>query len=541
MIPITDNEGAARAKYELELALLGGSDWQLHAGESPPTWLERGSYELSVEWGKLIFAWWADGRSESWRVTGYEVGPVELKLRATRGPGRGPVELALRDPARVRSRRRPEESSAAERRARYAAGLARLIALRHPGARVRPANSGAGNSRLLPGPHARIVLEVGGAVTLAVGVNEGEAQDDIDAVITAGLIWLAGFNGRRAGGRQAHQLWLCVPRGRSEVVTERLTLIDAGHLGARAECFEVNEAEDELTAVRPATQAELLNSPPREVSWPGGATAPGRWRERVVGLAPELIEVREQAGGASESYAIHGLEFARAGGRTRARVSFGLACWPPDSEAEGHTKPGSSHAIKEPVGASHPTSLSEANFGELERLVREIIAHRRPGAAERRHPFYRLRAEAWLESLLRRDISALDAGLDGRFVYSQIPTWRADRRSMLDLLAVTKEGRLAVIEIKAAEDADLPLQGLDYWLRVEQARGRGEFERRGLFPGVKLVPLTPLLYLVAPRLRFHRSFSAIARCLAPEVEVYRIGLNANWREGVRVRARERVN
>ena len=112
---------------------------------------------------------------------------------------------------------------------------------------------------------------------------------------------------------------------------------------------------------------------------------------------------------------------------------------------------------------------------------------------------------------------------------------------MIDLLTVTHEARLAVIEIKATEDAQLPLQGLDYWLRVEQARLRGEFARRGLFAGIELADQSSLLYLVAPRLRFHRSFAIVARCLSPQIEAYQVGLNANWREGVRVRSIERAN
>ncbi|HMX28363.1 MAG TPA: hypothetical protein PKC13_22445, partial [Blastocatellia bacterium] len=93
----------------------------------------------------------------------------------------------------------------------------------------------------------------------------------------------------------------------------------------------------------------------------------------------------------------------------------------------------------------------------------------------------------------------------------------------------------------ASEDSQLPLQGLDYWLRVEQARLRGEFARRGLLAGIQLADRSPLLYLVAPRLRFHRSFAAIARCLSSQIEAFQVGVNANWRAGVRVRSLERVN
>ena len=35
-----------------------------------------------------------------------------------------------------------------------------------------------------------------------------------------------------------------------------------------------------------------------------------------------------------------------------------------------------------------------------------------------------------------------------------------------DLLAISREGRLTVLELKAGEDIHLPLQALDYWMRI---------------------------------------------------------------------------
>jgi hypothetical protein len=139
---------------------------------------------------------------------------------------------------------------------------------------------------------------------------------------------------------------------------------------------------------------------------------------------------------------------------------------------------------------------------------------------------------------LRRDITALngviDVAFDERFIYSQIPAWQAESRSVLDLLTVTRAGRLAIIEIKESEDGQLPLQGLDYWWRIEQARLRGELKAHGLFPELEIADESPLLFLVAPRLRFHRSFVGVAKCLSPEIEAFRIGINTNWRERIRV-------
>ena len=53
------------------------------------------------------------------------------------------------------------------------------------------------------------------------------------------------------------------------------------------------------------------------------------------------------------------------------------------------------------------------------------------------------------------------------------------RPGILDLLSVDRDGRLAVIELKADEDLHLALQGLDYWVRVRWHLGRIPMRRAG--------------------------------------------------------------
>jgi hypothetical protein len=149
--------------------------------------------------------------------------------------------------------------------------------------------------------------------------------------------------------------------------------------------------------------------------------------------------------------------------------------------------------------------------------------------------------ERLLEAIIRRDVRAIDPTLDARYVYSQVPVYRGERRAFIDLLAATGEGNLVIIELKVSEDAEFPFQGLDYWLRVEWHRRRGDFERRGYFKTLKLADAPPLVYLVAPLLRFHGTTRLIARSIAKRVPVYRIGINEDWRSGVRVRLMERLN
>jgi hypothetical protein len=237
------------------------------------------------------------------------------------------------------------------------------------------------------------------------------------------------------------------------------------------------------------------------------------------------------------------------------------------------------------IGSSATTTAahSRMNVGTVERSQRGNTA---------KDPLYRAAPERWLESVLRKDLSPLTRSLapqvvaagsrsvgafanevdpdtignradvvedeirseeavasrviprlDSRHVYSQVPAIAgASDRGLLDLLGVTADGRLAVIELKADEDLHFALQGLDYWIRVRhhhlQSRdaltGMGEFQRHGYFRGVELSPLAPRLYLVAPALRVHPATEIVLRYLSPKVEWHLLALDERWREQVRV-------
>ena len=136
---------------------------------------------------------------------------------------------------------------------------------------------------------------------------------------------------------------------------------------------------------------------------------------------------------------------------------------------------------------------------------------------------------------------------DPRFVYTQVPAIAgASDRGMLDLLGVTADGRLAVIELKAADDLQLALQGLDYWIRVRHHHAQAadaatgspmqgnDLQRHGYFREVKLSPLPPRLYLVAPALHVHPATETILRYLSPRVEWTLLALDERWRQEVRV-------
>jgi len=148
------------------------------------------------------------------------------------------------------------------------------------------------------------------------------------------------------------------------------------------------------------------------------------------------------------------------------------------------------------------------------------------------------RPEALLESRIRANLPLLDGRLLPEPVYSQAPELASAHRGILDLLALDFEGRLVIIELKASEDLHLPLQALDYWMRVKWHLERGDFAQAGYFPGLTVRTDPPRLLLVAPALEFHPSNEVILRFVASNVEVERLGLGIEWRRELKVALRQ---
>jgi hypothetical protein len=167
----------------------------------------------------------------------------------------------------------------------------------------------------------------------------------------------------------------------------------------------------------------------------------------------------------------------------------------------------------------------------------ELAAHARELSRLRRTPgslLHQKDPERWLESQVRAGISAIDASLRPHPVYGQVPAFTAGDRGVIDLLAVEHSGRLAVLELKASADIHLPLQALDYWMRVAIYARTAAFTPNGYFPGIALTAQLPRLILIAPSLEFHPSTETILSFFSPNIEVQRLGLAANWRESLRV-------
>jgi hypothetical protein len=139
-----------------------------------------------------------------------------------------------------------------------------------------------------------------------------------------------------------------------------------------------------------------------------------------------------------------------------------------------------------------------------------------------------------MQSLVVQDSTKVDFLLDAENVYEQVIANYAGHHGILDLLTVTRAKRLEILELKASENLELPLQAADYWKRIRRHQVQGDLARYGYFLGLELQAAPPILYLVAPALRFHPTTHPILKYLSPEMEVVRVGLAENWRRGLRV-------
>jgi hypothetical protein len=142
--------------------------------------------------------------------------------------------------------------------------------------------------------------------------------------------------------------------------------------------------------------------------------------------------------------------------------------------------------------------------------------------------------------------------LRGDLLYSQVPALSVGDRGLLDLLTLDRNGRLAVIELKADEDLHLPLQALDYWIRVralnddrqpaagnEGGRPLSAFERQGYFAGAEVSPLAAASAAGRSGLAHSPANEPVLRYFSPQVEWELIALTEHWRRELKVVFRKR--
>jgi len=485
--------------------------------------MREAKYKLATEHGRCTLHLWGEERNLVRRVSGTALRHGVLRLSTHRFGQTKPQTLEL---VTDRDRRTPSTREAT--RVKYLRVLERVLLRTFPEFKVDALRTAMDLEKSFGPAYARGSLVHGQKAWAVIAVNEEETQTTVDGILTLGILWLQ--HCRESGdGRRVYQgLKLIVPRGMAVLTLSRMAWLNANV--AQWELWELDQKSEELEQRDAADHGNLTT---RLMHAPNEEAAQERFAEsrlRVMALVPEgMREIVEQRlrSGTELAFLLHGLEFAR--------VRMGYA---------GNSF-NSAQEITFGAGANE-TPLTEENEGDLRELVARLF-ERRVAGCDKRDPLYRMQPERWLESVLRRDVEPLDVRLNPKHVYTQVPAFAAADRGMLDLLGVTDDGRLAVIELKADEDLHLALQGLDYWVRVrwhhlqnpDNMTGLGEFQRHGYFGGLQLSTEPPRLYLVAPALRIHPATEVVLRYLSPRVEWTLVALDERWRANVKAVWRKR--
>lgn len=472
--------------------------------------LAQAKYSVSGELNKCLLHIWSAERNVVRRILDVEMKNDVLRLQVQRLGQTRPTKLEI---CRNRDWRTPTAKKVA--RLGYQRLLQRVLQRRFPGFTISQLTTSTDLKHSFGPIYARGILQRGQTAFVVLGVNAQETQASIDAALTFGILWLDLCRETRAGKLVIEGLKLFLPKKGSELTRERIAHLNRE--AAKWQLYELDERDNELTEIDVLDRGNVAT---RLVH----AADETSTRERFAGAIARIRDLMPEAevttlSSADIAFRRHGLEFAR------ARLAHDPSSFRSGTE------------IVFGVGGGESV-LNESNFERLRALVRSIGEVRHP-EGPRDHPLWRMHPERWLESLTVLNLAALDGELRGQTQYSQVPAFSASDRAMIDVLTTTRQGRLAVVELKADEDIHLPLQGLDYWSRVAWHHARGEFPRFGYFSGIELSPQDPLLYLVAPALRVHPATDTLLHYFSPKIDWVFVGIDERWRDNLKAIFRKR--
>jgi hypothetical protein len=485
-------------------------------------------YAVTESHGRCLLELWNEERNLVRTVVEVRERAQSLRLMTRR---MGAARSQALEVVPTSDRRTPTAREAARRA--YQRILERALMRSFPGAKVDGLRSAMDLEHSFGPAYVRGRLLRGTAADAVIGVGGQESAAMVDGVLTLGILWLDFCRQKSDGRRHFGGLKVIVPAGTWRTTAERIAWLN----GAAADfaLYALDERSEELTAVdfrdTGNVESRLTHAFSASAARERCRAGVDRLMALVAEQARERVEVR--ANSATEvGLRLHGLEFARVR-LTAAASGFGRV-----------------EELSFGAGANE-TPLHEENEKVCRELLAQLFKSRRADGT-RTDPLFRMQPERWLEAEMHGAIERVFPGLRGDLLCAQVPAFSTGERGMLDLLTLDGKGRLAVLELKANEDLHLPLQALDYWIRVRAlnadrqaqaggARTLSAFERAGYFAGVEVSPLEPRLLLAAPSLRIHPANETVLRYLSPQVEWELVALGEDWRREMKVVFRKRGN
>ena len=460
----------------------------LDEGEHPVQ-LITGQWALSEWSGRTLFEAWDEHRNLVRRITALKAQRRDCVVLATERFPRSAGELRIED---LDAPHGPDTARRSGRQA-FRERFRLMLAREFPEWRQDDLSVETNLEESLSPVYARAFLRHGANGIAVMGAPPECAKGS--GIVAAGVIWLD-YLRRREKGTAIGKLLLFLPLMKHQEAAWRAAWLDPAVANCTLYAYDERNVAGAIDFADAGNMDSALppcvRRDPLMAEWSG------------LRAMDDVTQV-ERADG-SLSLRVRGLEFGRiAAGK--------ITC-----------------------GVGRQTRASRQTVASM---AREIGRVRQAGAEDRQHPLYLAAPEGWLEAEVRAHPGVIDASLVPSMIYGQVPVFQAMDRGVIDLLAIDHHGRLAVIELKASADLELPLQALDYWMRVRRHLAAGDFERCGYFAGRTISREEPRILLVAPALGFHSTSETMIGALRKSIEFTRIGLAANWREELRVMFRLR--
>lgn len=485
---------------EISKALDSFDEWLLTHSSGSSFALRGEEIEIAFEREKILFGFLYDKGFRVWRVADYRIENEKLTLDLTRSFGR------VRERIKLVPRQTAAQLSAAIEAARLerANEIACLLVAEVPDSKLIRVSLGKEKGRF-----AHIIFDDARRTRIAALADVSERAAS-ETILATAVLRLAKLEARR--DNKIEKIWILAEKKSYKTLTKlhallrgdwksKIAVKKIGRRGAHAR-------RKEIFSELPIALENLWREKPPAISAPENFQT-SRTASEIVNLASQKIDCVFTRRG--ETLRFLGLPFARVRTTNETeRAWFGV-------ERERQV-------------------LSDATRAEFFALLENLETHRRHDSANRRHALYTLAPEAWLESILRRDIKLLDNNLILSPIHNQ---FRADG-DRIDLLALRRDGRLVLVELKVAPDREMIFQAADYWRKIELQRRSGNLQRERVFGDLEIADQPTIVFLAAPTLSFHRDFEFLSGVVSPEIEIYRFDLNENWREDLKVMKVERV-
>lgn len=488
------------ALAEITETLASNNEWLLVHASGKSFAFQNAEIEITLERGKIICGLLDEKGFQMWRVADYKIENRNLTLAVTRNFGREHDKIKFVPRISAEELTRSVELARLEK----ANQIAALIVAENPKSKLVRVALNKENGRFAEIIFGDLLKKQIAALADVSGATVPET------LLTNAILWLTKLQMRRKN--PVNEIWILADKKLYKNLRKLHALLNESWQSKiyikEISCPEAKAHSRQIVSKPLLKLKDLWREKPTKIALAENLNL-SRTAQEIIKLAPEKIDVVFTKHG--ETIRFFGLPFVRVRKIGDAeKVWFGV-------EREKRI-------------------LNENTRADFFDLLDNLEIYRRFDSPNKRHDFFRLAPEAWLEAILRRNINLLD----GNLILSPIHHQFRAAGDQIDLLALRKDGRLIIIELKVDADREMIFQAADYWRKIELQRRSGNLNKANIFGDLEISNEPTLVYLAAPTLSFHHNFTFLSKTVSSDIEIYKFDLNENWRENLKTMNVEKV-